>query len=56
MENGDGSVMMKVSGIMRDQMLLVYNWDIRMNLVSNMCPEILRSISVFLLTLFIRQN
>ncbi len=40
MENGDGSVMMKVSGIMRDQTLLVYNWDIRMHLVSEICPEI----------------
>ncbi len=49
MENGHGSVMMKVSGIMRDQMLLVYNWDIRINLVSEMCPEFLRSIEYFCL-------
>ena len=40
MENGDGFVMMKFSGILRDQKLLVDNWDIRINLVSEMCPEI----------------
>ncbi len=50
MENGDGFVMMKVSGILRDQKLLVDNWDIRINLVSEMCPEITKS-KVFLLSL-----
>ena len=50
MENGDGFVMMKVSGISRDHKLLVDNWDIRMNLVSEMCPEITKS-EVFLLSL-----
>ncbi len=45
MENGDGFVMMQVSGILRDQKLLVDNWDIQMNmhLVSEMCPEITKS-------------
>ncbi len=51
MENGDGSVMMKVSGILRDQKLLVYNWDIRMNLVSiiMMFPEIIQRVKYFCL-------
>ena len=50
MENGDGFVMMQVSGILRDQKLLVYNWDIRINLVSEMCHENTKS-EVFLLSL-----
>ncbi len=50
MENGDGFVMMKVSGTLRDQKLLVDNWDIRIHLVSEMCPEITKS-EVFLLIL-----
>ena len=49
MENGDGFVTMKVSGTLRDQKLLVYNWDTQMNvhLVSEMCLEITES-KVFL--------
>ncbi len=39
MENGDGSVTMKVSGPMRDQWLFVGNWDILINLVSQICPK-----------------
>ncbi len=40
MENGDGSVTMKVSGpIIRDQRLFVDNWDIMIILVSQMCPK-----------------
>ena len=49
MENGNGFVMMQVSGILRDQKLLVDNWDIRINLVSEMCPEITKSIEYFCL-------
>ena len=56
MENGDGFVMMKVSGMLRDQKLLVYNWDIRINLVNEMCPEITESISIFLLTMIINKT
>ncbi len=36
MENGDGFVILQVSGSRRDQKLLVDNWDIRINLVSDM--------------------
>ncbi len=45
MENGDGFVMMKVSGILRDQTLRVNNWDTQMNvhLVSEMCLDITKS-------------
>ena len=49
MENGDGSVIMQVSGILRDQKLLVDNWDIWIHLVSEMCPEITKSIEYFCL-------
>ncbi len=49
MENGDGSVTMKVSEPMRDQMLFVDNWDILINLVSQMCPKTI--IKILLLSL-----
>ena len=49
MENGYGFVMIKVSGILRDQKLLVNNWDIWINLVSEMCSEITKSIEYFCL-------
>ena len=40
MENGNGFVMMQVNGVLRDQKLLVDNWDIWIHLVSKMCSEI----------------
>ncbi len=53
MENGDGSVTMKVSGPLRDQVLFVDIWDILINLVSQMCPK---TNKILLLSIIIKTN